>query len=116
MKHGGGSVAAKNTAGNSKKAAPGRPFKPGQSGNPSGRPKGSSEFRNVVEAFLASKLDPKTTVLQDVLNRLRKDKPEMLLYYAYGKPVEQLDVHSTSSVAGLPDDYLAILRNHAKSR
>lgn len=29
-------------AGNSKKSAPGRPFQPGQSGNPSGRPKGSA--------------------------------------------------------------------------
>jgi Family of unknown function (DUF5681) len=91
-------------------------FKPGQSGNPSGRPKSSSEFRKVVEAYLQSKLDPKSTVLQDVFDRLRKDKPEVLLHYAYGKPIEQIDVHSDSPVLGLPAEYLAILRDHAKKR
>jgi hypothetical protein len=108
-------VAANKTAGNSKKTAPGRPFKPGQSGNPSGRPKGSSEFRKVVEAYLESKLDPKTTRLQDCLERLRHDKPEVLLHYAYGKPVELVDVQSTSTIVGLPNDILGQLREYAKS-
>ena len=90
-------------------------FKPGQSGNPSGRPKGQSEFRKVVEAYLQSKLDPHTTRLQDCLERLRHDKPEVLLHYAYGKPVEQLDVNSTATVVGLPDDILQRLRDYAKA-
>lgn len=100
---------------NPRKRGRGKPFQKGKSGNPGGRPKGHGDFRKVVEAYLESKLNPKTTVLQDCLDRIRTEKPEILLHYAYGKPVELVDVHSTSTVVGLPDDILAGLRAYAKT-
>jgi hypothetical protein len=61
-------------------------FKPGKSGNPSGRPK-SAHFADEVREFLGEKSGDKTK-LRLVLENLSKQKPEVLLHYAFGKPVE----------------------------
>lgn len=80
---------AKPTAENSaKRGGRGRPFQPGQSGNPGGRPR-TAEFNQAVREFLAERTHGKPR-LRRVLERLQKHDPKMLLYYAYGKPVESV--------------------------
>lgn len=65
-------------------------FKPGQSGNPGGRPK-TAVFSEQVRQFLREQPNNKTR-LRAILERLEKRKPEVLLHYAFGKPIETVDL------------------------
>lgn len=105
---------AQNSEKTERRRGKGKPFAPGQSGNPGGRPK-TARFAELVREFLDER-EGNTTRLRHVLLSIQRDDPKILLYYAHGKPVEQLDVNTTSTVVGLPDDYLAILRAHAAKR
>lgn len=72
------------------------PFQKGQSGNPNGRPKNADSIASITREFLNSHDDNDKVRLVDALERLFNDKPEVLLHYAYGKPVEiQIEVHET---------------------
>ena len=75
-------------------------FPKGVSGNPGGRPK-TSYFTDEVKQWLRE-IDPKDkksnrTRLNVLMERIAKDKPEIILYYAYGKPVE---THEHSGIGG----------------
>lgn len=77
--------------------APGRPFKPGVSGNPAGRPPGVSGIRKVILKALKVKRDGAKTV--DILVAVLTDKAlsgnlaaaKLLIEYAYGKPSTVLE-------------------------
>jgi Family of unknown function (DUF5681) len=90
-------------------------FKPGQSGNPGGRPK-TAKLAELIRQFLDEETGGKTR-LRQILEWLHKHKPEVLLHYAYGKPLsgEQIEVREKTTVAGLPEEYLEALREHAKT-
>jgi hypothetical protein len=67
----------------------GKGFKPGRSGNPSGRPK-SADFAKEVRAFLQEP-HPKRRAqsqLRAIIERLAEHDPKILLHYAFGKPAE----------------------------
>jgi hypothetical protein len=68
----------------------GKGFRPGRSGNPSGRPK-SADFAEEVRDFLAER-DPKAQVdqsrLRGILERLAQNDPKVLLHYGFGKPTD----------------------------
>ena len=86
-------------AANSTKTAPGRPFKPGQSGNPSGRPKIPEDVRELIRAACpeaAKKLikymdhsNPKIAMwaITEVLDR------------GYGKPIQMQDIQLDMSAS-----------------
>lgn len=67
-----------------------RPAVKGQCINPGGRPK-TADFRAEIKAFLAQKVKGKPRLMH-LLHRLAKYKPEILLHYAYGKPVESVEI------------------------
>jgi hypothetical protein len=90
----------------------GRPFKPGQSGNPGGRPKGTANLAALVQRFLSrnhpqgeefakltERRSRKLTRLEVLLIRLEKEDPRTLLAYGFGKPVE---THQHSGPEGAP--------------
>ena len=90
-------ISVKNTA----KTRGLKPWKPGQSGNPSGRPKATLDFKQKILDFFeqkhpsAQELSRKMghdvrTRLDVILLRLEKDDPKVLLYYGFGKPVETM--------------------------
>ena len=114
------------------------PWKPGQSGNPSGRPKGSRDLTGyVLEATDGGKelVDALLSIVRgDVPNvpvqegsRLRKDQQvrpadqlkaiEMLLDRGFGRSPEQLDIaHSVSDrlLGSLSDATLQLLVENAR--
>lgn len=109
------------TADNSKKTTRvvGRPFVPGQSGNPGGRPKSAQNFGEQVRAFLeqahpdAKQLTAKLksdvelrTRLDVLLLKMEQDDPKTLLAYGFGKPIE------THEVSG-PDGEPIVILKHA---
>jgi hypothetical protein len=94
-----------------KRKAPRTAFKPGQSGNPKGRPKAMFKFGEYLRTFLdsahpqAAEINAKLGVnavksqLDVIVQRLAKDDPKILLQYAYGKPVES---HEITGADGAP--------------
>src|SRR6185295_16328730 len=95
---------------NSSKKSVGRPFKKGQSGNPGGRPKTAYVAELIREYFKAMDEDEDKTNLEVVLDNLKKHKPEILMYFVYGKPAEVVSMSGSVEVTGLPADVLARLR------
>ena len=68
-------------------------FKPGQSGNPGGRPKVAKEFKEKCRAFMEGGGWEK---LQSIaLNNRSRDQfkaLEMICFYAYGKPTQDIEL------------------------
>jgi hypothetical protein len=82
----------------------GKGFRPGQSGNPTGGTRRRREAKALSEQirdYLAQPDDEatkaagrKTTRLQALIIRLEQTDAKTLLAYAYGKPVEMVDVNA----------------------
>lgn len=64
-----------------------KPWKPGQSGNPQGRPKGSRNLKSLIQDILT---DPKVCEeLTDWENKIQADTPlEAIIYALFSKAVE----------------------------
>lgn len=79
------------------------PFKPGQSGNPAGRPKGS---RNKLgEAFIQAMYEDFTENGEAVIDRVRVEKPEQYLKVVASILPQQLNVR-VSEFDELTDDQI----------
>jgi hypothetical protein len=63
----------------------------GYTGNPGGRPK-TSDLRQFLLEWLAAKANGNKTRQLQLIEQIAKKKPEIILYYAYGKPIETLEV------------------------
>ena len=114
------------------------PWKPGQSGNPSGRPKGTRDLagyvlettdggKELVDALVSKARGVMPNVPAQEGSRPRKDQQvrpadqlnaiEMLLDRGFGRSPQQLDIaHSVSDrpFANLPDETLMLLVENAR--
>lgn len=72
-----------------------RPFKKGQSGNPSGRPKSLDQLRaraqEIAHQRTSSELTKSDDILQDWANSKDVRKQELFMWYAYGKPPDKIE-------------------------
>ena len=89
-----------------KQSGTGRPFKPGQSGNPAGRPKGS---RNKLgEEFISALCADFCEHGADVIETVRKDRPDQYLKVVASILPKQLEIKD-GTFDGIDDTELAAL-------
>ena len=95
----------------------GRPFQPGQSGNPSGRPAVAKEFRERCREFMESEgWTSLISMAQNPKDRDRYRALDLLAAYAYGKPKQGLEVSGADggpilSVFGMTADELQAIKD-----
>lgn len=98
-------MTAQNSFPNSKRRVPGRPFQPGQSGNPGGRPKESEEFRRWLREKFAAPEER-----QNLWDRAQESDYLMakLLEHAHGKPPQDVrvegEIHHVSRIIDIGPD------------
>jgi hypothetical protein len=98
---------AGNTAENQQKRIIGRPFPPGVSGNPSGRPKGSKNFTTLFEEAvkkLALGETPDDVEMEILRTGIEKAKAGSFSFYKdifdriYGQPTKTIDLTGSLKV------------------
>ena len=74
------------------KTARGRPFQPGQSGNPLGRPKIPEDVREATRAACPKAVAVLIELLDDKKSLIRLEAAKTLLDRGYGKPMQMQDI------------------------
>lgn len=109
-------------ANNSTKTAPGRPFKPGESGNPNGRPKGARSFSTLFQEAIekianATGQEPGAFELEIIEQAVRKARNGDYRFYRdlmdrlHGQPAAKMDL--TSAGKPLPQPILHVPRDNS---
>ena len=80
-------------SGNRKKTEKPTTFKPGQSGNPNGRPKQPKEFKDLVKANTVPALQAVIEIMNDPHTKPndRLKAAELIIDRAYGKATQPID-------------------------
>lgn len=87
----------------------GRDFAPGQSGNPSGHPKGFAEFRAACREYSAEALNVIVATLRSDDEKVALEAAKALLERAWGKPAsapEDLDAVKGNPLSGLTTEQI----------
>jgi hypothetical protein len=107
-----------NNTGNSNRTAPGTPFKPGQSGNPTGRPKMPDEVKEAIKANTLPAVNTLIEIMQTGKPELKIKAAEIILDRAYGKAAQPIvgdNEHDPVSVNILnPEQRKALLDAHIR--
>jgi len=87
-------AANNNTSRKRKQGGPGRPFKPGQSGNPSGRPKGCAEIQALARSYAPDAMRCLAEIVNDVgaKESARVAAANSILDRGYGKPSQHISI------------------------
>lgn len=74
-----------------------KPFKPGQSGNPGGKPKGHEELRELARSYTVEAVKTLGTIMKNakVAASSRVTAATVLLERGWGKPVQTVEVKRT---------------------
>ena len=91
-------------AGNSKNAAPGRPFQPGESGNPDGRPTINRELAASAREFTPEILKRLKHWLGSDSYKASLGAASILLDRGYGKPTQYIEVED-STIRELAEEF-----------
>jgi hypothetical protein len=91
------------------KRGPGKPFEPGQSGNPAGRPKVSVTFQALCREERPALFEKLKAIAYEEGHRHQIRGIELMLAYDLGRPVQTQNVRTIRSFADLTDEELAAL-------
>lgn len=85
-----------------------RPFKPGQSGNPGGMPKGVREVRELARQHTATAMQALVEVCANkkAPPSARVSAASTLLDRGWGKPLQPVDINDSRPLAGVPAERL----------
>ena len=100
-----------------KRRGPGRPFQPGQSGNPNGRPKMPEDVRKKLKAATPEAVQLLIDVMknEDEKTALRMDAAKTIIERVYGKPTQPIDNAISGGLdVGLSDADRRLLDNVSK--
>jgi len=90
-----------------------KPFQPGQSGNPSGRPKKNRELERTAESYVDDAVKVLASALKDKDAKVRIKAANSLLDRARGKPKQAVEVeripHSLDEIT--TDDLIAAVHS-----
>lgn len=86
-------------------------FKPGQSGNPGGRPKAQHNLLELCRNLAPKALEALEAALEVPKERVRA--AEILLAYGYGRPVQAMNVRKITSVEQLTEAELQVIADAA---
>ena len=94
------------SAQSNRRSAPGRPFRPGQSGNPGGRPKALPGFTARAKELSIPVLENMAKIATTGRGPAAVQAGALVLAYGEGKPVERVDLtarRAPDGVGGDPD-------------
>lgn len=83
-------------------------FKPGQSGNPGGLPKGVGEVKKLARQWAPQAIETLATIMQDsgATPSARVAAATTLLDRGFGKPLQQVEVGQAGAFSDLPEEDL----------
>jgi hypothetical protein len=91
------------------KRGPGKPFEPGQSGNPAGRPKASITFQALCREERPALFEKLKAIAYEHGHTHQIRAIELMLAYDLGRPTQTHNVRTIRSFADLTDEEIAAL-------